>query len=137
MVVLDHRSAQAFTASIRQLQQDIHAEWHTDAYECWRVDRPAGWADSKAVEAQELIEAGTGRLYANGPGGPQGGEMVISIESPYRLRTLSDSLIDSGHLLVIGNRRFRVDIAKRRGDEPLMDAYLSELFSTPLPGSAP
>lgn len=133
MVVLDHRSAQVFTATIQQFQRDIHREWHTDPYDCWQVNRDANWPDSTSVEGQALVESGYGRLYTNGVGGPQGSEMVIHIESPYRFRTVAESGIETGHLLVIGNRRFRVDVVKRRGDDVLMDVYLTELFSTPLP----
>lgn len=134
MVVLDHRSATTFTRTIRQFQQDIHREWHTDQYECWRVNRGESWADSTAVEAQERVETGRGKLYTNGIGGPQGGDMVIHVESPYRLRTVSESGIETGHLLVIGDRRFRVDVTKRADiDDRLMDVYLTELFSTPFP----
>ena len=144
MVVLDTKTAKFFTDTIHQFQRDIHREWHDDAYDCWRVNRPAGWADSTAIEAQELIESGSGKLYANGGGGPQSGEIVISIESPYRFRTVSDSLISAGHLLVLSGvqpdkptRLFRVDLAKRESvDDELMDVYLSELFSTPLPEGA-
>lgn len=139
MVVLDTRTAQLFTSTIRQFQQDIHREWHTDAYDCWKVNRPAGWADGTGAEAQEKIESGAGKLYANGAGGPQSGDLVISIESPYRFRTLADAAIESGHLLVLnGQRLFRVDVAKRENvDDELMDVYLTELFSTPMPVALP
>lgn len=142
MVVLDTQSAQMFTGTIRQFQQDIHREWHEDAYDCWRVNRGETWADSTSVEAQELIESGTGKLYANGEGGVSPGlvaEGVLALDSPYRFRTVADSSIGTGHLLVLSGvqpdkptRLFRVDDVKRTGSV-LMDVYLTELVSTPLP----
>ncbi len=143
MVVLDTRTAQMFTRSMQQFQQDIHREWHEDAYDCWRVNRAAGWADSTSVEAQELIESGAGKLYANGQGGPQVGEGMIALDSPYRFRTEASCLIDTGHLLVLSGvqpdkptRCFRVDVAKREDvNDVLMDVYLTELFTTPVPGT--
>ena len=109
-----------------------------DTYTCWRVNRPAGWEDSTSVETQGLVESGVGRLRPNGAGGPITGEMVIAVESPYRLRTWADALIDTGHLLVVnGARLFRVDLPKRGGaGDPLMDVYVTELFKTPLPEGA-
>lgn len=137
--ILDPATARMFTDSITQFQRDIHREWHRDAYACWTVNRSAGWADGAGVEAQELVETGTGKLYANGAGGPQSGEMVIHVESPYRFRTVATAQIETGNLLVLnGDRLFRVDVAKREHvDDELMDVYLTELFSTPLPTGGP
>ena len=134
--MLDPRTARFFTGTIQQFQRDIHREWHGDTYDCWTVNRGIGWADNTAVEAVELVESGTCRLYPNGAGGPQSGEMVIHVESPYRVRTLATSSIDAGHLLVInGARLFRVDVAKRgKTEDVLVDVYLTELFATPMPG---
>lgn len=135
MVILDPATARVFTESIQQLQRDIHREWHRDTYVCWAVNRPAGWQDGATVEAQEVVETGTGKLYANGAGRPQASDLVISLESPYRFRTLTTSRIKSGNLLVINDTRlFRVDIAKPEdaGDQ-LVDVYLTELFSTRMP----
>lgn len=136
--LLDAQSAAEFQAALHQLQADIHARLYTDAYQCWTVNRPAGWKDSTDVEAQALVESGTGRLKANGAGGPQTGEMVITIESPYRFTTLADAAIETGHLLVInGQRLFRVDLPKRAGEtDLLMQVYVTELFQTPMPGGA-
>ncbi len=108
-----------------------------DHYECWTVNRPAGWEDGAGVESQKRIGGGAGKLYEQGAGGPQSGEQVIHIESPYRLRTMAVSLIDTGHLLVInGARLFRVDVVKPESDDdPLMNVYLTELFNTPMPGA--
>lgn len=128
----------ATVAQLKQVRQEGFATvrlFHDDTYDCWTVNRDAGWADSTAVEAQTIVESGTGKLYANGAGGPQSGEMVITVESPYRFRTLATAEIETGHLLVInGTRLFRVDVAKREdvADE-LMDVYLTELFTTPMP----
>lgn len=109
--------------------------FHDDAYACWTVNRSAGWADSTSIEAQAIVESGLGKLYANGKGGPQSGEMVIHLESPYRFRTLTTANIHAGNLLVINeDRLFRVDITKPEDtDDLLMDVYLTELFSTPKP----
>ena len=109
--------------------------FHDDAYACWTVNRSAGWADNTAVEAQAAVETGYGKLYANGKGGPQSGEMVIHLESPYRFRALATANIVSGNLLVINtDRLFRVDIVKPEDtDDLLMDVYLTELFNTPIP----
>lgn len=137
--ILDAATAREFTGAIRQFQQDIHEEWHRDTYTCWTVNRSAGWADSTSVEAQEKTSSGAGKLYASGVGGPQSGEMVVYLESPYRFRTLATAEIETGNLLVInGDRLFRVDIAKREHvDDQLMDVYLTELFTTPMPEGAP
>jgi hypothetical protein len=136
--LLNAADAAAFDAALQQLQRDIHDFRHPDAYQCWRVNRPAGWKDSTDVEAQALVESGTGRLKANGAGGPQTGEMVITIESPYRFTTLADAAIETGHLLVInGQRLFRVDLPKRAGEtDLLMQVYVTELFQTPMPEGA-
>lgn len=135
MVILDPATAKIFTDSIRTLQDDIHREWHTDTFDCWTVNRPAGWSDSDSVEVKTKKGNGRGKLYANGAGRPQGSEMVIHLESPYRFRTVSDAPIESGNLLVInGERVFRVDVAKpEHAEDVLMDVYVSELFSTPNP----
>ncbi len=135
MVILDTATARVFTESIQQLQQDIHREWHRDVYECWTVNRGAGWPDSTQVEALEVVETGTGKLYANGAGRPQAGDLVINLESPYRFRTVATTGIRSGHLLVInGTRLFRVDVVKpEAADDLLVDIYLTELFSTQMP----
>ena len=137
--VLKPRVAASFTQTIQQLQQDVHEGWHHDTFDVWTVNRSAGWADGAGVEAQVKVASDVGRLYANGAGGPQAGEMVINIESPYLLRTVASAPIESGHLLVInGTRLFRVDVAKPEGvDNLLMDVYLTELFSTPMPEEAP
>ncbi len=117
--------------------QTVQQFWD-DGYACWTVNRPAGWSDGAGVESLALIEMAMGKLYEQGAGGPQSGEQVIHVESPYRLRTLATSLIDTGHLLVInGARLFRVDLPKREGDDDvLMNVYLTELFNTPMPGAA-
>jgi hypothetical protein len=134
--LLDAADAALFKGSIRQLQEDFYAGLYEDAYTCWTVNRDAGWEDSDAVETQVQVETGIGKLRANGPGGPQGEEGIIHLASPYRLRTLTTSLIEPGHLLVInGDRKFRVDAAKREhAADYLMDVYLTELFATPMPG---
>lgn len=139
MVVLNTRTAKFFTDTIQQFQQDIHNEWHTDAYTSWKVNRPAGWTDGGSVEAQQSLESGYGKLYANGKGGPQSGEMVIHLESPYRFRVLTTANISAGNLLVInGDRLFRVDVTKPEHEgDVLMDVYLTELFSTPKPATTP
>lgn len=133
--VLNKRTAKMFTETIQQFQRDVHREWHTDTYECWKVSRPEGWVDDEHVEADIILESGFGKLYANGKGGPQTGEMVIHLESPYRFRTLTTADIQSGNLMVInGSRVFRVDITKPEHDgDVLMDVYLTELFNTPVP----
>src|SRR5665811_2250052 len=130
--ILDAASAAEFTSSIAQLQDDVHTFLHTDAYTCWAVNRPAGWVDGDGAEGTDPIGAGTGKLYENGAGGPQSGEQVIHVESPYRFRTLSTAQIDTSNLLVInGDRLFRVDIGKREAKtDLLMNVYVTELFST-------
>ena len=114
-----------------------------DTYTAWEVNRPAGWSDGSTVEAKAQVETGVGRLIEQGAGGPQGGETVIHVESPYRFQTYAfdpDTLIASGiatgNLLVVnGARLFRVDAIKRSdSDNPLMNVYVTELFSTPMPG---
>ncbi len=106
-------------------------------FQFWTVNRPAGWEDGVGVETQGRIGGGIGKLYEQGAGGPQSGEQVIHIESPYRFRTESSHAIETGHMLVLDNgRRFRVDLPKREGDDdPLMNVYLTELFNTPMPGA--
>lgn len=129
-------------ARIKALDQrgfDTDELFMDDTYECWTVNRPAGWADGAAVEAQRRTVSGLGRLSANGAGGPQAGELVIHVESPYRFQVHATAPIESGNLLVInGTRLFRVDVVKR-GDikARFMDVYLTELFSTPMPEEAP
>lgn len=147
-MVVDRSAIEAGFAFLRQtgpvIGQAVHAELHTDTYDCWRVNRPAGWADSTTVEAQELIASDTGRLYEEGAGGPQVNE-VIALESPYRFRTEADAPIEAGHLLVItvngahpdiarprSTHLFRVDVTKPTGRE-LMNVYLAKLTNTPLP----
>lgn len=136
--LLDAATAAEFKGGIAQLQADVHDFLHTDVYACWTVNRPVGWADSASVESQGQIGVGTGKLYEQGAGGPQSGEQVIHVESPYRFRTLTTSPIDTGHLLVVnGQRLFRVDVVKRESDDDrLMNGYLTELFNTPMPGRA-
>lgn len=135
MVILDTATAKIFTDSMREFQQDIHREWHKDEYVCWTVNRPAGWSDGQGVEAEQVVETGTGKLYANGAGRPQSGDLVIHIESPYRFRTLTTTAIASGNLLVLnGERLFRVDVAKpEHVNDQLVNVYMTELFSTPMP----
>lgn len=140
----------ATAARLKTIRQDGFETvrmFHDDTYTCWTVNRPAGWADSTSVEAQAPVETGTGKLYAQGVGRPQTAEMVVALESGYRFRTLAwwahpdfpelsvDTAIAPGTLLVInGDRRFRVDDVKREDvDDRLMDAYLTELFQTPMP----
>lgn len=146
MVILDPVSAKMFTDSIQELQRNIHDEWHHDSYACWKVDRESGWPDGTQVETDKASGSGTGKLYANGSGGPQSSEMVVFVDSPYRFRTLVTAGIDIGDLMVIqvgdepsGKKRlFRVDVTKPAGiDAVLMDVYLTELFSTPLPKVVP
>lgn len=138
-MVIDQAAIARGFATLREalpaIQQAVHDELHTDTYECWTVNRPAGWADSTSVEAQAVVASGTGKLYANGIGGPQTSEMVVSIESPFRFRTAATDAIAPGHLLVInGNRLFRVDNPKPEyGDDLLMDVGVTELFRTPMP----
>lgn len=135
MVILDSATAKIFSDSIREFQLDIHREWHRDTYVCWTVNRPAGWADGAAVEAEAVVGTGVGKLYANGAGRPQAGDLVIHLESPYRFRTLTTNVIESGNLLVLnGERLFRVDVAKPEDiNDQLVDVYMTELFSTPIP----
>lgn len=152
---LDHRGQRQFKADLKRLKWTFY-QMAVDDFDCWRVNRPAGWADSTTVEVQERIAHGKGKLIPNGAGGPSAGlqtESVIFLESPYRFRTLafdptSDMpvLIEPGHLLVLRGqkvhgkrihpaRTFRVDVVKRGADDDLMmDVYLSELFTTPTPG---
>lgn len=135
MVVLTSRTAKFFNDTIHQFQRDIHREWHKDAYVCWAVNRGAGWVDGDTVETQSVVESGFGKLYANGKGGPQTGEMVIHLESPYRFRTVTSTYIESGNLLVLnGERFFRVDIGKPEDkDDELVDIYLTEMFTMQIP----
>lgn len=148
--VLSHRAAKQFSSLIQQFQMDIHNEWHNASYDCWRVKRPNGWVDGSGVETDVIVESGYGRLYPNGPGGPQSNEAVIFLESPYRFRTDVRAGFRSGYLLVIGVpgdpnahgpmesfRLFRVDNVKPGNpDSVLMDVYLTELFNTPYPGGS-
>ena len=138
--MVDRAAIAAGFATLRdampQIQQAVHDELHTDAYTCWTVNRPAGWADGTDVEAQAVVASGTGKLYANGAGGPIAAEgMVIHTESPYRFRTFASDPVENGHLVAINDARlFRVDVVKREGaDDRLMDVYLTELFATPMP----
>ncbi len=110
-----------------------------DDYTCWTVDRPTGWSDGTSIEAKAMVGEGRGKLRANGAGGPQSGDNVIHIESPYRFRTWADAPIETGHLLVVNEERlFRVDITKPGDADKLhMDVYLTELFLTPMPGVTP
>lgn len=149
-----NRTQRRINSAFRRLDWTFYLNY-ADEYDCWRVNRGPGWADSTAVEATERIGHGMGDLIPQGPGGPQASEMVISLESPYRFNTLAfdpetnDPVrIESGHLLAIrghadngqsetGQRLFRVDLVKRgRDTDLLMDVYLTELFSTPMPGVA-
>ena len=120
------------------IQQAVHDELHTDTYACYATNRGAAWEDGTDVETTALVETGTGKLYAHGAGGPQAGDTVIHVESPYRFRTTADSAIDTGHLLVVnGARLFRVDVPKREADaDLLMDVYVTELVATPMPEGA-
>lgn len=120
---------------LRQRGFETVRMFHDDAYACWVVNRPAGWVDGDALEAQQLVASGVGKLYANGKGGPQAGDMVIHLESPYRFRTLASDPIEAGNLLVLNaSRVFRVDVVKPEDvDDQLMDVYLTEMFTTPIP----
>ncbi len=135
--LLDAASAAEFRASIAQLQRDFADFIYTGPFQFWTVNRPAGWEDGVGIETQGRIGAGTGKLYEQGAGGPQTGEQVIHIESPYRFRTEASHAIETGHMLVLDTgRRFRVDLPKREGDDDLlMNVYLTELFNTPMPGT--
>jgi len=138
-VVIDRAAINAGFATLREalpvIQQAVHDELHTDTYTCWTVNRPAGWADSTSVEALAVVETGTGKLRANGIGGPQTGEMVVNIESPFVFRTAATDGIQPGNLLVInGERLFRVDNPKPEyGADRLMSVGVTELFQTPMP----
>ena len=137
--MVDRATIAAGFATLRRalpvIQQAVHDELHTDTYDCWTVNRPAGWADSTSVEAKAIVGSGTGKLRANGIGGPQAGEMVISIESPFVFRTESTDTIRPGNLLIVnGTRLFRVDNPKPEyGADLLMDVGVTELFQTPMP----
>lgn len=133
--ILTAADAAVFEASLDQLSRDIHEYLHDVPYQCYRINRDAGWEDGIGVEGAELVATGTGSLIPNGAGGPQASENVIHLESPYRFRTVADDDIQDGDLLVLdGTRRFRVDVCKRRGDDKyLMTVYLTELFVTPMP----
>jgi hypothetical protein len=152
---LDTRTQWVFKDSMRRLKWTFYL-MYVDDFDVWRVNRPAGWADSTSIEVQERIAHGRGKLLPNGTGGPAVGlvaEGVINLESPYRLRTLAFDpatevpvLIEPGHLLVVRGqkvhgkrihpaRTFRVDEVKRGADDDIMlDVYLLELFTTPTPG---
>ena len=121
--------------SIPVLQQAAHDALHRDTYTCWTVNRSTGWEDGESVEAKAVVESGTGKLRANGIGGPRATEMVISLESPYVFRTLASAAIAPGNLLVINaTRLFRVDTTKpEHSDDLLMDVGVTELFTTPMP----
>lgn len=149
--MIDRTAINAGFATLREalpaIQQAIHDELHTDTYTCWTVNRPAGWADSTSVEALGVVESGTGKLRANGVGGPQTGEMVVSLESPFVFRTEAwrphpdvpelrmETDIQPGNLLVINDTRlFRVDTPKPEyGDDRLISIGVTELFQTPMP----
>lgn len=135
MVLLDSATARFFDSTIRQLQVDVHREWHKDEYVCWTVNRPVGWADGSTVEALAVVDRGRGMLRANGKGGPESREIIVHLESPYRLQTVAEASIQSGNLIVLnGERVFRVDVGKPEDHEDLlMDVYLTELFVTPKP----
>lgn len=114
-------------------------EFHDDAYTVWKLNRASNWEDGTSVDGATSIESGTGKLYSNGAGRPQGVEGMIHLESPYRFRCLATAQIESGNLLVLnGARLFRVDIGKPEDvDDDLMDVFLSELFNTPMPEVTP
>lgn len=136
MVMLESGNAARLRKRLRRAAQETKANNDfMDAYACWTVNRSSGWADGNGVEAQSILETGFGKIYANGAGGPQGGDMVVHLESPYRFRTHTTANIESGNLLVInGDRLFRVDVGKPEdAEDHLMDVYLTEMFSTPMP----
>src|SRR5215204_3222797 len=80
--------------TLRERGQATVRQFHDDTYAAWEIDRPDGmtsWDDGTADERWVAVGAGTGRLYENGQGGPVADETVISIESPYRFRTLAEA----------------------------------------------
>lgn len=136
MVMLESGNSARMRKKLRRAAQDTKAAHDfMDVYVCWTVDRSDGWADRDSIEAQAIVEEGTGKIHENGKGGPQSGELVIHLESPYRLQTVATTAIESGNLLVLNEKRlFRVDIGKPEdAEDQLVDVYLTELFSTPMP----
>lgn len=115
--------------ALAQRGQATTAQFFTDTYAAYEVNRPEGWATGTVQESDVLRGTGTGKLRANGAGGPQAGEHVITIESPYVFRTWAAEPIQTGdELIVNGDRIFRVDLAKREGDDDLlMDVYCTEI----------
>lgn len=127
--LIDSETGAIFRDTLRQLQEDVHTELHTDAYAVWRVSRGGTWVSDISAEARSLVEIGTGKLYENGAGGPQAGEMVIHVESPYRFRTLATADIEDGDWIVLNEDRvFAVDVGKRESvSDVLMNVYMAEI----------
>lgn len=107
--------------------------FHDDTYTSWVKNRPdtvgASWDAALAPETWMQVAAGTGRLYANGQGGPVVSEDVIVGQAPYRFRTLAEEpfVANVTHLL-INDRFFKVDhFEAEDADDALANAYLTEI----------
>jgi quercetin dioxygenase-like cupin family protein len=90
---------------------------------------------------------GKGELIEAGSGGPQLGEAVIHVESPYRFQTVASAFETvpriAGHsepdvthcvMVINGTRLFQIDALKvESAHDLIVNVYLSERFDDPLP----
>lgn len=118
--------------------------FHDDTYAAWTKDRPtttgAKWDDATAGEPWIEVGIGIGRLYANGQGGPVISDDLVTIQAPYRFRTLTTAAFvpNVTHLVINGDRLFLVKAWEIEDtDDALSNAYLVELLDTDLPAVTP
>ena len=155
-MVLSHVStaeAESIRGEFRRLEDTMKTIFWDVTWTAYRIDRPTGtWDAGTESEEWEAVASGTGRLSENGAGGPVQGETVISIESPYRLRTDADAFdafrtpdgsnsdhdVSTAWLVIDNSRLFKVDSFKpRSGERQHANAYISEVFDRALPAVTP
>ena len=132
---------ESIRGEFRRLEDTMKTIFWDVTWTAYRIDRPTGtWDAGAEPEAWEAVASGTGRLSENGAGGPVQGETVISIESPYRFRTLAAVAFTPGitWLVINGDRLFRVHAFKVEDDgDTLANAFLEEVFGRDLPAVTP
>lgn len=148
MVMLESTNSARLRKKLRRgAQETKSAHDFMDGFEIWKPSRPANqWDNGTSVETLALLTSNTGKLYANGPGGPMTNEDVVFVESAYRFRTYT-SVVEGFHapgdgtpdvtgmfLVVNRSRIFVIDNAKPEDDEDwLIDLYLTEMVGKPIP----
>lgn len=125
-----------------QLLTDVQAGFSPDAFVAWRKNRPSvgveTWDNGGADEDWVQVGSGTGILRANGSEGPVIGEDVIYQQAPYVFRTERVTWLVAGLRLVIGTRQFHVEgVPVEDAEDPIVRAYLTEVFNEQLPGVTP